>query len=116
MARVRSLDTRPLRCYRCLLTGHVGQRCTAKENRGGACFRCGQDGHKAATCMPLRRIARIVRRRRGRRTTKLGAPKGAVRLNRRREWRRWRPSPARHLPPRASRQPMRGRRLSPKAV
>ncbi|XP_059054261.1 uncharacterized protein LOC131848403 [Achroia grisella] len=50
MARVRSLDPRPLRCYRCLLTGHVGQRCTAKENRGGACFRCGQDGHKAATC------------------------------------------------------------------
>ncbi|XP_059054938.1 uncharacterized protein LOC131848981 [Achroia grisella] len=50
MARVRSLDPRPMRCYRCLLTGHVGQRCTAKENRGGACFRCGQDGHKAATC------------------------------------------------------------------
>ncbi|XP_059047665.1 uncharacterized protein LOC131843086 [Achroia grisella] len=50
MARVRSLDPRPMRCYRCLLTGHVGQRCTAKENRGGACFRCGQDGHKAASC------------------------------------------------------------------
>ncbi|XP_059059524.1 uncharacterized protein LOC131852806 [Achroia grisella] len=50
MARVRSLDPRPMRCYRCLLTGHVGQRCTAKEDRGGACFRCGQDGHKAASC------------------------------------------------------------------
>ncbi|XP_059059220.1 uncharacterized protein LOC131852557 [Achroia grisella] len=50
MARVRSLDPRPMRCFRCLLTGHVGQRCTAKEDRGGACFRCGQDGHKAASC------------------------------------------------------------------
>ncbi|XP_059061649.1 uncharacterized protein LOC131854544 [Achroia grisella] len=54
MARVRSLDPRPMRCYRCLLTGHVGQRCTAKEDRGGVCFRCGQDGHKAASCTALR--------------------------------------------------------------
>ncbi|XP_059050234.1 uncharacterized protein LOC131845209 [Achroia grisella] len=51
MARVFSLDPRPLRCYRCLLTGHVGQRCTAREDCGGMCFRCGQAGHKAASCV-----------------------------------------------------------------
>ncbi|XP_059056503.1 uncharacterized protein LOC131850320 [Achroia grisella] len=50
MARVQSLDPRPQRCYRCLLTGHVGVRCTAAEDSSGICFRCSEPGHKAARC------------------------------------------------------------------
>ncbi|XP_059047805.1 uncharacterized protein LOC131843207 [Achroia grisella] len=50
MARVQSLDPRPMRCYRCLLTGHVGRRCTAGEDCSDKCYRCGQGGHKAARC------------------------------------------------------------------
>ncbi|XP_059062826.1 uncharacterized protein LOC131855568 [Achroia grisella] len=50
MARVQSLDPRPQRCYRCLLTGHVGIRCTAGEDCSGICFRCSEPGHKAARC------------------------------------------------------------------
>ncbi|XP_052756691.1 uncharacterized protein LOC128201999 [Galleria mellonella] len=52
MARVQPLDPRPLRCYRCLLLGHVAQRCTARVDTGGGvlCFRCGQAGHKSANC------------------------------------------------------------------
>ncbi|XP_059062985.1 uncharacterized protein LOC131855702 [Achroia grisella] len=50
MARVQSLDPRPQRCYRCLLTGHVGVRCTAVEDSSGICFRCCEPGHKAARC------------------------------------------------------------------
>ncbi|XP_059045639.1 uncharacterized protein LOC131841332 [Achroia grisella] len=50
MARVQSLDPRPQRCYRCLLTGHVGVRCTATEDSSGICFRCSEPGHKAARC------------------------------------------------------------------
>ncbi|XP_059051908.1 CCHC-type zinc finger nucleic acid binding protein-like [Achroia grisella] len=40
-----------MRCYRCLLTGHVGQRCTAGEDCSDRCYRCGQGGHKAARCV-----------------------------------------------------------------
>ncbi|XP_059046621.1 uncharacterized protein LOC131842121 [Achroia grisella] len=50
MARVQPLDPRPQRCYRCLLTGHVGLRCTAEEDSSGICFRCSEPGHKAARC------------------------------------------------------------------
>ncbi|XP_059056093.1 uncharacterized protein LOC131849971 [Achroia grisella] len=50
MARVQSLDPRPMRCYRCLLTGHVGRRCTAGEDCSDKCYHCGQGSHKAARC------------------------------------------------------------------
>ncbi|XP_059061957.1 uncharacterized protein LOC131854808, partial [Achroia grisella] len=42
VARVQSLDPRPQRCYRCLLTGHVGLRCTAEQDSSGICFRCSE--------------------------------------------------------------------------
>ena len=49
-ARVVLLDTRPLQCYRCLETGHLGHRCTNVADRSGRCFRCGGPDHKVAGC------------------------------------------------------------------
>ncbi|XP_052758881.1 uncharacterized protein LOC128202465 [Galleria mellonella] len=52
MARVQTLEPRPMRCYRCLLSGHVAQWCTASVDTSGGvlCFRCGKAGHKSAQC------------------------------------------------------------------
>ena len=49
-ATVEALDPRPLRCYRCLQEGHVGQRCTETSSRGDRCYRCGDPSHKARDC------------------------------------------------------------------
>ena len=49
-ARVRLLEPRPLQCFRCLETGHVGAKCTAEVDRSDLCFRCGRPGHRAAHC------------------------------------------------------------------
>ncbi|CAG9786581.1 unnamed protein product [Diatraea saccharalis] len=40
-ARVKRLDPLPLRCFKCMGTGHVRRVCPSKEDRSGACFRCG---------------------------------------------------------------------------
>ena len=50
VATVEPLDPRPLRCYRCLQEGHVGQRCTETSMRGDRCYRCGDLSHKASEC------------------------------------------------------------------
>lgn len=49
-ARVKLLQPRAMRCYRCLEVGHVGARCTATIDRSGQCYRCGNTGHRAAQC------------------------------------------------------------------
>nr|XP_049702273.1 nuclear receptor corepressor 2-like [Helicoverpa armigera] len=49
-AQVKLLDPRPLRCFRCHVGHHVGVRCTSEVDRSALCFRCGQPGHKAASC------------------------------------------------------------------
>ncbi|XP_045540354.1 axoneme-associated protein mst101(2)-like [Papilio machaon] len=49
-ARVKLLERRELRCFRCLHSGHVKARCTAEVDRGLQCYRCGQLGHRAAEC------------------------------------------------------------------
>ncbi|XP_013163266.1 PREDICTED: neurofilament heavy polypeptide-like, partial [Papilio xuthus] len=47
-ARVKLLERRELRCFKCLHSGHVKARCTALVDRGLQCYRCGQMGHRAA--------------------------------------------------------------------
>ena len=49
-ARVKLLQPRALRCFRCLEKGHVRAKCTAEIDRSDLCYRCGQSGHKAAQC------------------------------------------------------------------
>jgi hypothetical protein len=49
-ASVRALEDEPLRCYKCLGTGHTRTRCPSSADRTELCFRCGTEGHKAETC------------------------------------------------------------------
>ncbi|XP_063635109.1 uncharacterized protein LOC134805832 [Cydia splendana] len=50
-ARVILLDAKPLRCYRCLETGHVGAKCDKGVDRSNLCYRCGEPGHKSRECV-----------------------------------------------------------------
>lgn len=49
-ARVRLLEPRPLRCYRCQETGHVGAKCKHENDRSDICYRCGRSGHTRKEC------------------------------------------------------------------
>lgn len=52
-ARVSTLKSRPMRCYRCMSIGHTRQLCPSEKDRGTLCFRCGKEGHMAAACKAL---------------------------------------------------------------
>lgn len=47
--RIDLLDTRPLRCFRCLERGHTRSTC-AETDRLGRCYRCGETGHISGEC------------------------------------------------------------------
>ncbi|XP_072948380.1 uncharacterized protein [Epargyreus clarus] len=49
-AKVSLLEARPLRCYRCLVIGHVREQCSGTVDRSGDCYRCGKSGHVARDC------------------------------------------------------------------
>lgn len=49
-ARVKVLQPRELRCFRCLNTGHVRGQCTAAVDRSQQCYKCGDTGHRASEC------------------------------------------------------------------
>ncbi|XP_049886383.1 uncharacterized protein LOC126380833 [Pectinophora gossypiella] len=49
-AQVKLLETRPMRCYRCLEPGHVRASCVSEVDRSGLCYRCGQPGHIGQQC------------------------------------------------------------------
>lgn len=40
----------PKRCYKCWGYGHMAQNCNEPTDRTGLCRKCGEAGHKAATC------------------------------------------------------------------
>jgi len=48
--KVEMLPERPLRCYKCWGKEHVRATCTSTEDRTGACYRCGENGHAARDC------------------------------------------------------------------
>ncbi|KAL0818014.1 hypothetical protein ABMA28_008556 [Loxostege sticticalis] len=48
--RVQVLETKPMRCYRCMESGHVRQQCPNETDRSEMCYRCGGLGHKARDC------------------------------------------------------------------
>ncbi|KAL0858652.1 hypothetical protein ABMA27_012478 [Loxostege sticticalis] len=48
--RVQVLETKPMRCYRCMESGHVRQQCPNETDRSEMCYRCGGLGHKAREC------------------------------------------------------------------
>ncbi|XP_068141504.1 uncharacterized protein [Drosophila tropicalis] len=39
--RIRELEQWPLRCFKCLATGHIAAKCSSKEDRLDCCFKCG---------------------------------------------------------------------------
>ncbi|XP_063362816.1 serine/arginine repetitive matrix protein 2-like [Cydia amplana] len=49
-AKVSLLEERPMRCFRCLQTGHTGAQCIASEDYSNHCYNCGQPGHKRSAC------------------------------------------------------------------
>lgn len=48
--KVRLLESRPTRCFRCLRIGHIAVMCTNEVDRSGLCFRCGEAGHHSKGC------------------------------------------------------------------
>ncbi|KAJ0169369.1 hypothetical protein K1T71_015253 [Dendrolimus kikuchii] len=51
-AEVSARERRPIRCMRCLYTGHITVMCPdGRVDRSALCFRCGRSGHRVAQCM-----------------------------------------------------------------
>ena len=48
--KIELLDPRPLQCHRCLKGRHTRANCPSTIDHSGKCYRCGQEGHLAATC------------------------------------------------------------------
>lgn len=48
--RCETANTRPLRCYKCMETGHSRYNCRSSIDRSGNCFNCGELGHTANNC------------------------------------------------------------------
>lgn len=49
-ATIKTMEERPIQCFRCLQFGHIKRECTADEDMSDRCYRCGEKGHIAARC------------------------------------------------------------------
>ncbi|KAL0820080.1 hypothetical protein ABMA28_006025 [Loxostege sticticalis] len=49
-AQVKVLPRKPLKCFRCLESGHVSAQCVCETDRSRLCYRCGQPDHIARLC------------------------------------------------------------------
>ncbi|XP_061717501.1 uncharacterized protein LOC133525228 [Cydia pomonella] len=49
-AQIRALGVEPMRCYRCMGTGHTRATCPSPVDRSELCHRCSKPGHKVAEC------------------------------------------------------------------
>ncbi|XP_073963049.1 uncharacterized protein [Choristoneura fumiferana] len=49
-AHIKALEPQPMRCYRCMGTGHTRALCPSPIDRGDLCYRCSRPGHKSAEC------------------------------------------------------------------
>ncbi|KAG7191193.1 hypothetical protein KM043_013987 [Ampulex compressa] len=47
--RIREVN-RPLKCYRCWHSGHIGKKCTSEVDRSKLCMMYGGSGHKFVEC------------------------------------------------------------------
>ncbi|XP_026328040.1 uncharacterized protein LOC113236250 [Hyposmocoma kahamanoa] len=63
-AHVRAQDPLPMRCFRCMGTGHTRALCPSQVDRSTLCFRCGTEGHRSATCTAEPRCAVCTHARR----------------------------------------------------
>ncbi|XP_048001389.1 uncharacterized protein LOC125238161 [Leguminivora glycinivorella] len=52
-ARVEAMEQLPLRCYRCMGTGHTRPLCPSLVDRGDWCYRCSKPGHMSRECTAL---------------------------------------------------------------
>lgn len=50
MVRCERTAPRPMRCYRCMETGHSRHNCRSSIDRSGNCYNCGETGHTAINC------------------------------------------------------------------
>ncbi|XP_061729128.1 uncharacterized protein LOC133534049 [Cydia pomonella] len=49
-AQIRALSVEPMRCYKCMGTGHTRATCPSLVDRSELCYRCSKPGHKVAEC------------------------------------------------------------------
>lgn len=49
--RIRVLERRPLKCFKCWHYGHIANACQSEINRSNLCIKCGMAGHKVAECI-----------------------------------------------------------------
>ncbi|CAG9790309.1 unnamed protein product [Diatraea saccharalis] len=49
-ASVQHLAPLPMRCFKCMGTGHTKKLCPSTADYKGVCYRCGDTDHKAAEC------------------------------------------------------------------